>query len=71
MHILDMDSTGILEINYDYLEDLFAEDEIKYLHTRIITMIENLIKDADVSVDDVNIISEAEKESKGLVQRQY
>lgn len=60
MHILDMDGTGILEINYDYLEDLFVEDEIKYLHTRLITIIENLIEDINVTVDNVNIISKNE-----------
>ncbi|MDO4283630.1 MAG: amino acid adenylation domain-containing protein [Clostridia bacterium] len=61
MHILDMDSTGVLEINYDYLIDIFSEDEIVHLHTRLIQMIDHLITDENVTVDHISIMSKSEK----------
>lgn len=61
MHIFDLNSTGILEIGYDYLDELFSEDEIKYLHTRLMSMLQNLILDKDISVGNINIMSDFER----------
>lgn len=61
IHILDMDSTGILEINYDYLNELFSIKEIEYLHTRIIAIIENAILDENIDVENIEIMSKEEK----------
>lgn len=61
IHILDMDSTGVLEINYDYLNELFDKIEIEYLHTRIMAIIENAILDKDIDVENIEIMSKEEK----------
>lgn len=61
IHILDMDSTGILEINYDYLSELFDEKEIMLLHSRLISVIKNAILDKNVDVESIDIISKEEK----------
>lgn len=61
MHIMDMDNTGILNINYDYQTDIFSDVEIEYLHTRIMAIIENAINDVNVNVENVAIMSVEEK----------
>lgn len=61
IHILDMDNTGILEINYDYLSELFDEKEIVFLHSRIISVIKNAILDKNVDIESIDIISIEEK----------
>lgn len=67
IHVSDMDSTGILTINYDYLSDLFEEIEIEYLHTRLMAILENLILDKEVSVEDIRIMTK-EEENKILYE---
>lgn len=57
IHIMDMDNNGVLHINYDYLKDLFEKIEIKYLHTRLMSIVQNAIDDIDVNVDNINIMS--------------
>lgn len=61
IHIMDMDNNGVLNINYDYLTDLFEDLEIEYLHTRIMTIIEHALSDIDVSLEDINIIGDLEQ----------
>lgn len=61
IHILDMDSTGILQINYDYLSELFEDIEIQYLHTKLMAIIENAILDEEVDVENIEIMSKEEK----------
>lgn len=61
MHIMDMDDTGVLEINYDYLTDLYKVTEIEYIHSRILAIIDNAINDEAVNVEDIKIMSEREE----------
>ncbi len=61
IHVTDFDNTGILNINYDYKKDLFSLQEIQYLHTRIMEIIENAILDLDVDVENIRIMSKAEE----------
>lgn len=62
IHIFDMDNTGILEISYDYLSDLFSEEEIIYLHDRLMFMMKYIIKNQDANVETIPIFSYHEKE---------
>ncbi len=62
IHIMDMDDTGILKINYDYLTDVFSEKEIRYLHTRLIAILSNLINNPDINVEEIDIMSKEEKD---------
>lgn len=61
IHIEDMSNTGLLKIHYDYLCDLFDEIEIKYLHSRLITIIKNGILDKSKLINEISIISKYEK----------
>lgn len=67
IHIMDMDDNGLLNINYDYLTDLFDSIEIEYLHTRLMSIVENAIDDIDVNIEDIRIISK-EEENKILYE---
>jgi len=67
IHIMDMDNNGVLTLNYDYLADLFNDVEIEYLHTRIMSIIQNAIKDIDVNVDNISIMTK-EEENKILYE---
>ena len=61
IHIVDMDNTGTLNINYDYLVDLFTKEEIKYLHTRIMAIIKNAIDNIEIDVEEIAIMNDEEK----------
>lgn len=61
IHIMDMDNNGVLNINYDYLTDLFDDVEIECLHTRIMTIIENALNDIDIDIESIDIMNETEK----------
>lgn len=61
IHMLDMDSTGILEINYDYLDEIFEDVEIEYLHTRLLAILKHAIEDESIDIENINIMSEEEK----------
>lgn len=62
IHVMDMDSTGVLNINYDYKTSLFSDIEIKYLHERIMAIIENALEDINVNVEDIAIMSKSEED---------
>lgn len=61
IHIMDMDSTGKLNIHYDYLKELFLDEEIGYIHTRLMSIIYNAIDDIDVDVEKIRIMSVEEE----------
>ncbi len=61
IHVTDMDNTGNLVINYDYLKDAFENDEVEYIHTRLMAIIKNAIKDIDIDVENIDIMSDEEK----------
>ena len=67
IHITDMDGTGCLNINYDYLTDLFDKKEIEYIHTRIMTIIKEAICDIQTDIENIRIISK-EEENKILYE---
>ncbi len=62
IHIMDMDSTGILNINYDYKTKIFTKTQIQYLHKRIIAIIENAINNYNISIENIDIMDKEEKE---------
>lgn len=67
IHIVDINNEGKLEIYYDYLVDLFDKIEIGYLHTRLIAIIEDEIKNGEKTVEDIRIMS-LEEENKILYE---
>ena len=62
IHITDMDNTGNLHFNYDYLVDKFSENEIEYLHERILTILEYVIENSNTKIKDILVMSQKEKE---------
>ncbi|MEG2348385.1 MAG: amino acid adenylation domain-containing protein [Clostridia bacterium] len=67
IHIMDMDSTGKLNIHYDYLKDVFTKIEIEYLHTRLMSIIQDAMQNIDIDVENIRIMSK-EEENKILYE---
>lgn len=62
INICDIDNTGILNISYDYLENLFTEKEITDIHNRIIAVINQLMENSDMLLKDIDIVTKNEKD---------
>lgn len=62
MHLVDLNDDGQFNIYYDYFVNAFSEKEIKYINSRILTIISEIINKRDITVDNVNILSENEKQ---------
>ncbi len=62
IHVKDRWDTGKLTIDFDYRTDLFSREEINTVCERMITMIENALTHPDHTIDELTLISEAEKE---------
>ena len=60
IHVTDMDNTGILRVNYDYLEDLFSENEIVYIHKRFLRILSDVVN-YNYKILDIDILCEEEK----------
>ena len=61
IHVKDRWDTGKLTIDFDYRIDLFSREEIKIVCERMITMLENALSHPDHAIDELTLISEAEK----------
>ncbi|MGG0777087.1 surfactin non-ribosomal peptide synthetase SrfAA, partial [Bacillus rugosus] len=62
IHVKDRWDTGKLAIDFDYRTDLFSREEIKIVCERMITMLENALSHPEDAIDELTLISEAEKE---------
>ena len=61
IHIFDINDTGSLQISYDYLTDKYCYADIESLHARIVFMINQILSNNDVLLDDIEIVTEKEK----------
>ena len=61
IHIYDMDDTGILKIFYDYRNDLFTEEDITDIHTRILFIIDQIINTPNIPLKNLEITTKKEK----------
>ena len=52
---------GKLMVDYDYLTDLYSENDINKLHLRIIHMIEQIVKDPEITLEDIEVLTQDEK----------
>ena len=52
---------GKLMLDYDYLTDLYSENDINKLHLRIIHMIEQIVKDPEITLEDIEVLTQDEK----------
>lgn len=61
IHIYDINDTGSLQINYDYLIDKYAEKDIEFLHLRILNIIKQVLNSANnLKLSDIKVITDEE-----------
>lgn len=60
-HVLDLNDSGMLEFNIDYLVDVFDETEISYLSDRILTIIQDGINN-NSNIEDIKIMPDWERQ---------
>lgn len=62
IHIKDIaEEKNKLSIHYDFLTDIFSEEDICLIHERILGLINQALKQPDIIVNDLEIISSSEK----------
>ena len=62
IHIYDINDTGILIINYDYLIDKYSADDVTDIHNRIINMINQVLENNEISSNNIEIVTPEEKD---------
>lgn len=61
IHLYDINDTGNLKVDYDYLTEKYSEDEITFLHLRIINMINQILSNPTITLDNIEIVTKEEK----------
>lgn len=61
IHIYDINDTGNLIINYDYLTDKYSEDDIINMNNRIYYMIDQILDNTNINSCDIEIVTPEEK----------
>lgn len=61
IHIYDINDTGDLIINYDYLIDKYSSEDVTDIHNRIINMIDQILDNNDINSCDIEIVTPEEK----------
>lgn len=62
IHLFDVNDTGSLSIAYDYQTQLYSSEDIEKIHARIIHIIHQVIKNTDILLQDISIITKHEKQ---------
>ena len=62
IHITDLNDTGKLKVNYDYLIDKYTEKDIESMHNRILHMINQVLDNEEIFTDEIEIVTEEERE---------
>mgnify|MGYP005847714485 CR=1 FL=1 len=61
IHINDRENSGEFVFNFDYLTDLFLEEEIRQYYFQMMNLVEHVIQNPSQSIKDLQLISEDEK----------
>lgn len=61
INVTDINDSGNYSISYDYLADLFTEDEIEHFHHRLLTIIDQMVDNPFSKLSEFDIVSEKEK----------
>ena len=61
LHVLDLNDSGMLEFDIDYLVNVFNENEIGYLSERILAIIQDGI-DNNSTIDKIKLMPDSEKQ---------
>ena len=62
IHIYDINDTGDLFINYDYLIGKYSDEDVSDIHNRIVFMINQVLDNYDISSCDIEIVTPDEKD---------
>ncbi len=62
IHLTDLDDTGELKIFYDYQTCKYSEKDISNMHDRIMHILEQVLKNKDILIRDIEIVTLKEKE---------
>jgi len=61
IHIYDINDTGNLFIDYDYLIDKYSEEDVICIQNRIVNMINQILDNNDINSCDIDIVTPDEK----------
>lgn len=61
IHIYDINDTGSLFIDYDYLIDKYSEDDVICIQNRIVNMVKQILANNDINSCDIDIVTPDEK----------
>lgn len=61
IHLYDINDSGNLIVNYDFLLSKYSEDEIILTHERILNIISQILSDNNISINEIEIITASEK----------
>lgn len=61
IHISDINDTGDIIINYDYLTDKYFAKDIEHLHYRILHIINQILNHDIINMKDIEIVTPKEK----------
>lgn len=60
-HIHDLNDSGILHISYDYKTGSYTETNIKLMHQRILHLIQQVLQNANIAIQNIEIVTPTEK----------
>ena len=61
INISDVNNSGTYDISYDYLIDLFTQQEIEYIHKRLFTILFEIINNKYKKISEIDILDKSEK----------
>lgn len=61
IHIYDINDTGDLIINYDYLVDKYSDEEVTDIHNRIVNIINQILENNEINSNEIEIVTPEEK----------
>jgi len=62
VHLSSRDTDNRFLVDYDYLTQIFSEEEIDTLHRHLMQILHNALMNPDVPIADLSVISEEEEE---------
>ena len=61
IHLFDLNDSGILNIAYDYQTQIYFLDDIEQIHSRIIHIIHQVLKNPNICLNNISIVTDEER----------
>ena len=61
MNIADMEGAGVLDVNIDYKDEAFTENEIEKIYARLMHIVQQVIRKKEISFKDIEVVTDDEK----------